>query len=239
MTSRPTMRRITGLALVAVFGVAGCTFHPGSAAVVNGTAINQHEVDDLVAAACDFTQADRLKNHSSPTPTTSIPSLKHLFTQNLISFAIVDKAARQLHLTVSQAAIAKVTSAQPIPAGLSESAKSTLEQFFADSALTQLQQVVIGAHLKDSSVTSIGQVDEADYSTLLSGANPFVARFTRAQSVQVNPAYGSWNGRAVSATDGSLSAPTSAVAATWLRLQSQGAGNSGQVTGLPPNQVCG
>lgn len=239
MTSRSRRCRTVGLALVAVLGVSGCTFHPGSAAVVNGTKISQTDVDDLVTAACDFTRANRVKNAGATGPSTSVSSLKHLFTQNLVSFAITDKAARQLHLSVSQAAIGKITSQQTIPGGLSDSDKSTLDGFFTDSARTQLQQVLIGAHLKNASVTSIGQVSEADYQTLLTSADAYMSRFTKQQSVQVNPSYGSWDGGAVAATDGSLSAPESEVAGKWLRLRAQGATDSTKVAGLPANQVCG
>lgn len=231
MTPRTTKRRIAGLALVAVVGVSGCTFHPGSAAVVNGTAISQSTVDDLVLAACDFTALVARKNPGS-SQGMSVSYFKHLFTQDLISFEITGKAAREMHLSVSPAAIAKITTQQTFPAGISADDRGRLSEFFAGSARSQLQQAVIGAHLKDSSVTTADNVTPAD----LAAANAFMAAYTRKQSVQVNPAYGSWDGHRVGDTDGSLSAPESAVAGTWLRLRQN---NASGVTGLPPNQVCG
>lgn len=227
MTSR--RRTIAGLAAVAGLAVSGCTFHPGSAAVVNGTKISQRKVDDLVSAACDITSLLAAQN---PNPSkSSVSYYKHLFTQDLISFAITDKAAAQLHLTVSPAAIARVTGSQTLPDGLSAEDRDRLTGFLNASARSQLQQAVIGAHLSDPSVTNADKVTTSD----LKAADPYLAAFTRKQSVQVNPAYGSWDGQRVANTDGSLSKPASPIAATWLRLRQ---GGSTDVTGLPPNQVC-
>lgn len=239
MTSRSSKRRLAGLALVAVLGVSGCTFHPGSAALVNGTKISQHDVDDLVGAACSFTRLNRLADPAPSEPASSVAFFKHLFTQDLVSFAIVDKAARLQGVTVSPAAIGKIVGQQPLPKGLSDSDESTLTDFFTASARSQLQQIVIAAHLKDASVTSSEDVDEADYQTLLQSADAYMARFTQQQSVQVNPAYGSWDDGAVGASDGSLSAPASEVATKWLRLRKGSAADPASISGLPPNQVCG
>lgn len=231
MTSRRTKRRIAGLAMVVALGVSGCTFHPGSAAVVNGTTISQSNVDDLVLAACDFTELVNRKNPSSA-QARPVSYFKHLFTQDLISFEITAKAAREMHLSVSPAAIAKITSQQSLPDGLSAGDRDRLTEFFTGAARSQLQQAVIGAHLKDSSVTTADNVTPDD----VTAANKFMAAYTRKQSVQVNPAYGSWDGHRVGDTDGSLSVPESAAAGTWLRLRQN---NASGATGLPPNQVCG
>lgn len=239
MTPRSTKRKIVGFGLVAVLGVTGCTFHPGTAAVVNGTTISQSKVDDLVGAACSFTALNRLKNPAPSGPSSSIAFFKHLFTQDLISFAITDKAARLLHITVSQGAIARIAGQPEFPAGLSSSDKASLEEFFSGTTRARVQQAVIGAHLKDPSVTTADSVTPDDVDTLAQSANPYMARFTRQQSVQVNPSYGSWNGSMVGATDGSLSAPASEVAGKWLRLRKGSAADPSSVAGLPPNQVCG
>lgn len=239
MTSRSRKCRLAGLALVAVIGVSGCTFHPGSAALVNSTKISQNDVDDLVVAACSFTRLNRLANPAPSEPASAVAFFKHLFTQDLVSFAIVEKAARQQGVTVSPAAIGKIVGQQPLPAGLSDSDESTLTDFFTASARSQLQQIVIAAHLADPSVTSTEDVDEADYQKLLQSADAYMARYTKQQSVQINPSYGSWDGGAVGATDGSLSAPASEVAAKWLRLRTGSASDPASVSGLPPNQVCG
>ena len=239
MTPRPRKRRIAGLALVVVLGVSGCTFHPGSAAVVNGSKISQDEVDGLVGAACEFTRLNRVKNHSSDEPASSVAFFKHLFTQDLISFAITEKAAQRMHLTVTPAAVAKLADQSPVPAGLDDDDADALTDFFDRSARSQLQLIVLGAHLKDASVTSTADIDQADYQTYLPAGNRYMVGFTGQQSVQVNPAYGSWDGGEVAATDGSLSKPTSDDALKWLRLRKGSATSPGAVDGAPANQVCG
>ena len=87
-------------------------------------------------------------------------------------------------LTVSPAAIAKVTSSQKIPPGLSSSDQQLLTQFFYDSAKAQLQQATIGAHLKDPSVTNADNVTSAD----ITAATAVPHAFTAKQSVTVSPA---------------------------------------------------
>ncbi len=230
MTTRWRKHRLAGLAVVAALAVSSCTFHPGSAAVVNGTSISQRTVDDLVGAACDYITLLGQKNSGASQP-RPVSFFKHLFTQSYISFGITAKAARELRVSVSPAAIAKLTDQQPLPAGLSAGDREKLTAFFTGSARAQLQQEVIGAHLNDPAVTTADNVSQAD----LPAAKPYLATYERKQSVQVNPAYGSWNGQRLVDTDGSLSVPQSAVAGTWLRLRQ----SSSDTTGLPANQVCG
>lgn len=231
MTSRARRHKLTGLAAVAMLVVSGCTFHPGSAAVVNGTKISQNDVDNLVSAACNYSKLIRLKGAGS-TAATSIAYLKHFFTSEMVMIRITDKAAAQRGLTVSPAAIAKVTSGQTLPGGLTSSERAALSSYFTASAREKLQEAVIGAHLKDSSVTNADKVTQAD----LKAGTAYLKTYSTKQSVQINPAYGSWNGSTVVDTDGSLSAPKSSAAVAWLRQQQKGVSD---VAGLPANQVCG
>jgi len=87
--------------LGASVAVAGCTFHPGSAAVVNGSTISQGTIDGLVTAGCGFFQAQRLEQGGA-TPDKSTAWLRNVFTESLIVSMIVDKAANDLNLTVMQ-----------------------------------------------------------------------------------------------------------------------------------------
>ncbi len=233
MRSRPRRRTLTGVALAvtAVLAVSGCTFHPGNAAVVDGTNIAQTRVDNLVLAACGFFKANRIANGGA-SPATSTAYLRHLFTQDLISYDISQRAADALRLTVSPAAVAKVTSSQTLPAGMSSADKKLLSDFFDSSAKAQLQQAVIGAHLKDPSVTTADNVSPND----IKAAQKYLTAYTERQHVVVNPAYGSWSGDTLEDTEGSLSVPQSEVANSWLRLRKA---NANSVTGLPPSQVCG
>jgi SurA-like N-terminal domain len=232
VTSRRRLRHLAGLAVVGALIVSGCTFHPGSAAVVNGNSISQSKVDDLVLAACSFEKGLRVKGGET-TPGTSVAVLREAILQALISFQITDRAATELKLTVSPAVVAKAAKNNPtIPANVDAHDRELLTTFFNESSREQVQEAVIGAHLKDPSVTTADRVTGAD----VSGAAKYLATFTKKQSVVVNPAFGTWRGGTLATSDGSLSVPVSPAAKKWEGFRSS---TTGDVTGLPPNEVCG
>lgn len=235
MTSRKKRRGIAVAALVGAVVLSSCTFHPGQAAVVNGTNISQGTVDDLVHAGCSIFEANR-KTNGGAAPATSTSYLRHLFTLNLISFKIIDKAASQLHLTVSPAAIARITSSQPLPGGLQGVDRERLTGFLEMSTRADLQKAVIGAHLKDPSVTNADHVQPGQ----ISDSVKYLHTFTLQQHVSVNPAYGTWSHGQLLDTDGSLSAAQSQSARRWLTLRAENTDGTGQnADQLPTSQVCG
>lgn len=230
-----------GIAVAAFVGailISGCSFHPGQAAVVNGSGISQSSIDDLVQAGCSFFKAQRLQSGSGG-PATSTSFLRNLFTGNLITFKITDQAAAQLHLSVSQAAIAKFGQTT-LPKGFVGTDRDRLTSFLQKSTRSDLEQAVIGAHLKDPSVTNADSLVGSQIETLIGDATAYLKAFTLKQHVSVNPAYGTWSAGHVLDTDGSLSAAQSTVARKWLRLrQANSAGSGAGVAGLPASQVCG
>ena len=228
---RTRRRRIAAVAFVGAIVLSGCTFHPGQAAVVNGSNISQSTVDDLVHAGCSFFEAQR-KQTGGAAPATSTAYLRHLFTQNLISFKIIDKAASELHLSVSPAVIAKATSGQTLPASLNSKDRDLLEEFFANSARQSVLEATIGAHLKNPSVTNADHVTPAT----IPASRAYLTAFTAKQHVAVNPAYGTWHLGHLLDTDESLSGAQSSAARRWLTLR---ANNGQSAEGLPPSQVCG
>jgi len=219
---------------VGVIALSGCSMHPGQAAVVNGSDISQGSVDDLVHAGCNFFAVQRAQ--SGEGTATPISFLRNLFTQNLISFKIIDKAAAQMHLTVSPAIVAEKSQNQSLPAGMNPEDRRRLREFLLRSTRADLQQAVIGAHLKDPSVTNADNVTEDQ----IDDAKPYLKQFTLKQHVSVNPAYGTWRHGELLDTDGSLSAAQSAPARRWLEKRQANSDGSGDgVEGLPPSQVCG
>lgn len=231
-------RKRHGIAVAAFVGalvMSGCSFHPGQAAVVNGTNISENTIDDLVQAGCSFFEASRKASASGgAVPATSTAYLRHLFTLNLINFAIIDKAASELHLTVSPAVIAKDTGGQTLPAGLQGADRDRIRSFFEMSTRADVLKALIGAHLKDPSVTNADNVNPNQIKDSLR----YLRAFTLKQQVSVNPAYGTWSNGQLLDTDGSLSAAQSSTARRWLTIRGQ-ASSSADVSGLPPSQVCG
>ena len=202
--------------------------------MVNGSNISQSTVDDLVKAGCGFFEASRAETGGGEPTSTAF--LRNLFTQSLISFKIIDKAADQMNLTVSKAQIADKGSGQTIPKGLQGEDRERLQNFFMLSTRSDLQRAVIGAHLKDPSVTNADHVTQSQ----IEDSTKFLKAFTLKQDVSVNPAYGTWSEGELLNTDGSLSAAQSPAAKKWLNLREQTSnGSSDGVAGLPPSQVCG
>lgn len=224
-----------GVAALAVLAVSGCgstNLHSGSAAVVDGTPISQSKVDTMVMAACGFVKANDEAN-GQPGPTQSVARLRNQLANSYIVFQLDDRAARKLHITVSDAAIARIPS--PIPKGVSASDRATLRQFFYQATRSQLQEAVIGEHLKDPSVTTAENITRANLNSFAAAASNYLTRFRANQDVTVNPSYGMWSGTALQPASGSLSDAVSANAQKWLSLR----GGGGQPSDLPPSQACG
>jgi hypothetical protein len=221
---------------VGALAVSGCTFHPGQAAVVNGTNISEDTVDDLVQAGCSFFEAQRKESPGGGEAATSTSYLRHLFTLNLINFMIIDKAASELHLTVSPAVIAKITAGQALPNALQGVDRDRLKGFFEMSTRADVQKAVIGAHLKDPTVMNADRVNPDQ----IQDSVKYLRAYTLQQKVTVNPAYGSWSHGQLFDTDGSLSAAASPAARRWLTFRAENTDGGGtNVDQLPPSQVCG
>lgn len=239
MTSRLSRRRrvLAAGAVVGALALTGCGLHPGQAAVVNGVGISQSRVDDLVTAACSYFRESRLSAGGGQ-PSTSTAWLRNLMASSLIQFAINARAVHQLGLVVAPSSVSKITDGETVPASVGSQDRALLLQFFHDSAVSELQQAIIGAHLRDPSVASTANVPEATLQKDMQSAatTKFLAAFTAKQDVVVNPRYGTWLGGKLVQTDGSLSSPVSRSAKLTLQRL---ANDSNSVEGLPANQVCG
>ncbi len=222
---------VIALAAVALLTVSGCgaNLHPGVAATVNGSAISQSQVDDLVGAACSYIE---INNQATAQPTTlAVSDLRSTILGSLISSNLVGKAADDLGLTILPKTVQQLDNTV-LPEGLRDSDTDLLTEFFHNAAQAQIDQATIGAHLKDPSVTDSSQVTTAD----TQGSVDFMTKFLKAQDVTVNPAYGSWDGGRVSSTSGSLSDSVSEVAKA---ADARTASGQSDVSSLPASQVCG
>lgn len=230
--SRPARRLVLALAVTAATTLGcGLDLHPGAAATVDGDEISQDSVDQLVSAACNFIEVG---NEGSATPRqVGASTLRSSLTSTLVGFALTDKAvdADHLDLTVYSADVESADTTK-LPDGLSDTDATLLDDFFYDLAQEQVQQATIGAHLKDDSVTTSADVSSNDVAL----ASDYMTTLFSAADVDVNPGYGTWDGSVVNAGSGSLSDPVSSEAKYTAENASSG---SGDVSGLPPTQVCG
>ncbi len=228
-------RATAGFAALAVLAVSGCgstNLHSGSAAVVDGTPISQTQVDKMVMAACGFVKANRLAA-GQPAPSQPVAVLRNQLANSYIIFVLDNRAARKLHISVTEAAISRFPS--PIPKGVSASDRATLKQFFHQATRSRLQEAVIGEHLKDPSATTAAKITQANIRSYGAAASNYLTRFRANQDVAANPSYGMWSGTALQPASGSLSDAVSANAQKWLSLR----GGGGQPSDFPPSQLCG
>jgi hypothetical protein len=211
--------------------LSGCSTHlsPGVAATINGEAIQQDQVDSVVHAACAYTAATAGSDRA-PTP-ISLANLRATITAALVQFAVIDRAATAMKLTVDQATIVENASQNSIPPGLSKADTTALKGFFDAIGKSTAQTQLIGAHLADPSVTSMSQVKNDNTQQ----ASTYLSTYVGKQDVRINPAYGRWNGKTVVGGSGSLSDPVSASAKASQIAASDSQANT---SALPSSQVC-
>lgn len=219
------------LAMLGLSALSGCSTHlsPGVAATVNDQAIQQDRIDSVVHAACAYTAATAGADRA-PTP-VSLANLRATITAALVQFAVIDRAASAMKLSVDQATIVENSSQNAIPPGLSKPDTGALKGFFYDIGKSTAQTQLIGAHLADPSVTTIKQVKTDNTQQ----ASAYLAKYVTKQDVRVNPAYGRWDGSTVVGGSGSLSDPVSALAKASETAASNSQANTAD---LPKSQVC-
>jgi hypothetical protein len=240
-TSRPgrvaQLASIAACAVALVLAVASCgtDLHPGTAVTVGDTSISKSDVDDLVGAACSYTEESRVAEGSGDEPTQSIASLRRNVTQQLIQMELTDQAAAELGLTINESAASGLASQSidSIPDGVSPEDRELLEEFFTEQSQSLLRQGVIGAHQRDESIT-VG--DDSLTQDDVDAATEYLAQFADEVGVDVNPAFGAWSEGDLVLASGSLSDPVSDSAEAAF---SDELGSPGSLDGLPASQVCG
>jgi hypothetical protein len=231
LTSR---RGLAGVAVgvVAVLAASGCDsdLHPGAAAVVDGTTISQDQVDDVVTAVCDYLM---IANESAQTPSEpAFSDLRSSFLGLYVEFEVVDAATEALGLTIHPADIDAFASQFELPDDLSDEDADIIDGYLYEQADDQVSQATIAAHLKDSGVTDSSDVDP----NAIDGAADYLADQLSDADIEVNPAYGVWDGQAVTIGSGSLS---SLVSKTLPPPPEDGSQPQTDTSDLPPSQVCG
>ncbi len=220
---------------VAALLLTGCgaDLHPGAAAVVDGETISQGQIDDLVSAACDYTQLTREESGSGTAATLGKASLRTQLTNALVQFRLTEAAADELNVRVTDAQVTNLASGNPMPETISDDAKDVISDFFYDAAKSQLLQGVIGVHLKDSSVTTVEDVTEED----VEAAADYMKKYYEKADVEINPSYGRWNGNSIDEGSGSLSDPIETTTAAPEAEPGQPAPDP--LEDLPESQKCG
>ncbi len=229
---RPRLPASAAMALLLVGALSGCGTHlsPGAAATINGDAISQNHVDEVVLAACAYTAANAQAG-GQPAGETSLANLRATITQALVQFDLADRAAAAMKLNVTAAEVSAAAAQNQLPSGLSDTDADVLRGFFQDFSRSSDQVKLIGAHLTDPSITTMQQVT-TDKSA---AATTYLETYASKQDVTVNPAYGVWTGSAVKGTSGSLSDPVSDVAVAGEAAASD---PQADASALPASQVC-
>ncbi len=210
-----TSRVLTTLGIgAAALALTGCStdLHPGNAAVVDGTSISQGQIDDLTGAVCSYVVG--VNQQGGQPQDLGIADLKSSLTSTVVQFEITRHVADQLGLTVSQAQVDAQTARFGLPTGLDASDQKLVEGYFDEAAEATILQAVIGAHLKDERVTSGTDVTQEQ----IDANKPFMDTYFEKANVDINPSYGTWNGKSIDPGTGSLSVqvdtPTASLPAT-------------------------
>lgn len=205
MTTRSRIRSTRtwlGIGFVAL-ALSGCStdLHPGSAAVVDGTNITQGSLDDLVDAACTYTK--EFRKQDARVQQLNLAEIRATFVTGKVQAEITKKIADEQGLTVAPAQVeqAAVQSVNSIPDAVPDADREVLTEYFDQQAETSILQAVIGQHMQDKSVTDGSQVTTDE----IAASKPFMQTYFEEADVDVNPAYGSWNGSTLDKGTGSLS----------------------------------
>jgi hypothetical protein len=223
------------LAVVVAIGLSGCdtSLQPGAAATVKhdgvdgvgavDVTIDEGTVDDLSAAFCSYIdEANKSSQQPQQVPQATI---RFQLLNALIAFKLMGSLSDSRGLTMrpSDVAAAAAQNSPPLPDGLSDSDKVLLTKFLDDSALATLQQSTLAANLTDSGQTTSEGVTPG----ATAGSDGVKNSWFEAADVEVNPAYGTWNGQQVVGGSGSLSDLVS------------GPSPTADPATLPNSQVCG
>lgn len=215
-------------AAVGVLVLSSCDsqVHPGAAAVVDGTRIEQSDVDDTANALCNLLLANPGSEQSS-SPTFA--DLRSSLTDFEIQVMTADSVAEAQGLTIYPADVDAIASQLSLPDGLSADDVDTLQSYVDDISRLWVTSATINAHADDASVTS--STDQTVDPNAPPPVPVAVTQQLEEQDVSVNPMYGVWDGSAVTSGSGSLSAPVSAPPS---------AANPDADTSAdrPPSQVC-
>ncbi len=233
LTSRSLRRRqLVGAGLTAVLTLTGCgaDLSPGAAAVVEDVTITDQEIDDLTEAACSFTTESNAGGVAAPS--VAIAGLKGYLVERLIQVELVSTVADDMGLTVPDAQVQMVSATSQIPDSVPAEQRDLLGDYFDTDARASILVGLIGAHLRDSSITAADQIAEEDSTR----GQAYLDKVSADQDITVSPSYGRWNGTALENGTGSLSDPVSTTAAPEP-VPGQPPGED-PLEGLPPSQVC-
>lgn len=221
-------------ASVVALSLTGCgtDLRPGLAASVNQTSITEEQIDELSAAACVYTaSAQQAAGTDDGKPSLVISELKGSLLGSVIAFQLTDEIADQMGLAVSEAQIDKAAQQQATPDGMPTREGAVIEAFLRDAGENQLQQALIGAHLRDPSITTVESATQDD----VDAAGDYLTKYFAKADVEVAPSYGTWDGSRLVTGSGSLSDPVSTKAAE----QPMPGEPNPALESLPASQLCG
>jgi hypothetical protein len=232
-------RRVLVVAAAVVVGVlslsgCGADLQPGAAAKiqhdgVNGagvvdSTIDEGTVDDLTSAFCSYI-AEENKVAQQPQQIAQA-TIRSQLLNALIQFQLMNSLAESRGLTMrpSDVAAAQAKGSPPLPPTLSDKDTALLKKFLYDTAVATLQQSVLAANLSDSGQTT----SEGVTAGATAGSDGVKNKWFEQAAVDVNPSYGTWDGREVVGSTGSLS-----------DLVSTSGPSTADPSSLPDSQVCG
>ena len=227
-------RRLTGAVVVASATVllAGCSTHPGSAAVVGSQAISDHRLADVSEALCTAQRSVQAAQGGQAQP-ISAGSARRQALGLLVDSELNKQYARAEHISTSQAQLsAAMKGYDQLLGTIPRKDRAPLRSTLLAYTRSQLVDLAVGRAALQQQGTANPQPQQA----VSAGAQVRAAWVSKHVKVSVNPRYGSFSkGTLASSSGGSLSAPVSAQAVSAAKATPA----ASDVAGLPTNQTCG
>ena len=193
------------MSLAFLVSVTGCnSMHPGAAAVVGDTTIQESELDHLVEALC-VSNSVAASQGGAQTDQAATRDLRRTILNVLIQSELATQAAAQNGVSVSDGDVQRqLASGTGLPADLPPVVEEKLTGLINDLVRATLLTTEIGKQQLSSDSTA--QV--TDQQAAKAGST-YLTRFAEQVGVDVDPRFGTYSALGVTAGSGSLSVPVS------------------------------
>lgn len=226
--SRSRTVKVAALVAAAAFGLAGCTDHPGAAAVVGSKTISDSRLQQVTKAAC----AELAGQQTVQQQDYSSRMARQGALSTLIQASLEEQYGRAHHIKAdpNQVAQALSASSQSI-AAIPKSRRAVYKQTLQDVIKGQLILVRAG----QLSLQAAGTKVTSEQQALTQGQKLLAAWAGKHVHVTVNPRYGTYSHGRQTASSGSLSVPVSSRAAEGAKPSPDA---NTWVSALPADQKC-
>jgi hypothetical protein len=203
------------MSLAFLVSVTGCdSMHPGAAAVVGDTTIQESELDHFVDALC-VSNSVAASQGGAPTDQAATRDLRRTILNVLIQSELATQAAEKNGVSVTDGDVQRrLASGTGLPEQLPPAVEEKLTGLITDLVRASLLTAAIGKQqLSSNSATNISGKQAAQ------AGSTYLTHYAEEVGVDVDPRYGTYSALGVTAGSGSLSVPVSNAAVEGNKAQ--------------------